>query len=220
MSERRADPTIELPRTIPIFPLPGVLLLPGGNLPLHVFEPRYRDMVRDALGQGRLIGMIQPQDAEEATWAPALFPVGCVGRMTAFRETEDGRFYIALTGLNRFRVRRELKVETLYRQVEPAWKEFADNLHEEDTVTLDRAALMPVLREFFKQNNVKVDWDAIEQVADYALIRSLAMTCPFQPREKQALLEAASQTERGKMIVALLQMAVRQTGGADQSVLQ
>jgi Lon protease-like protein len=220
MTERRTASGHDLPATIGIFPLPGALLLPRANLPLHIFEPRYRELVRDSLGRGRLIGMIQPLDPEDSADAPALFPIGCVGKMTTFRETEDGRFYITLTGISRFRVRKELAVTTLYRQVEADLSEFAADAHDTEEVTLDREKLLPVLREFFKLHTVKVDWDAIEQVPNHALVRSLAMTCPFAPRERQALLEAASQSERGKLILALLQMAVRQTGDSGKTVLQ
>ncbi|MBM3502681.1 MAG: peptidase S16 [Alphaproteobacteria bacterium] len=220
MTERRAASSQELPSSIGLFPLPGILLLPGANLPLHIFEPRYRDLVRDALGRGRLIGMIQPLDPEDRSPAPALYPVGCVGRMTSFRETEDGRFYISLTGVSRFRIVRELAADTLYRQADVSWAGFAKDLNDQEDVVIDREQLMPVLREFFRQHTVKVDWDALAQVPNHALVRSLAMTCPFAPRERQALLEAASWTERGTMILTLLQMAVRQTGGSEKTVLQ
>lgn len=210
----------DLPRTLAVFPLPGSLLLPGGNLPLHIFEPRYRDMVRDALAGKRIIGMIQPQDPDAPGEKPPLYTVGCIGKIMAFRETDDGRFYITLNGICRFTVRQELAVTTLYRQVEADYEPWLGDFKADSAPQLDRAKLIPALKAFLGHYDVKVNWDAIDQVPDDALIRSLAMTCPFEPPEKQAILEAKTLAERSQLVLSLIEMANAPTTGTEDRTLQ
>ena len=199
-----------LPRVIPIFPLAGTLLLPGGQIPLHIFEPRYRDMVRDAAETTRVIGMIQPRDPEDTAEAPKLYPIGCIGRLTAFRETEDGRYFITLQGICRFGVVEEIETDTLYRQVLAAYAKYRSDMQPTEDPEVDRNKLMPALRQFLEAYQVDVDWETLEKVQDESLVRSLAMTCPFEPSEKQAILEAATLGERSRLVTSLIEMAVLQ----------
>jgi len=210
MARGKFDPTFEeLPASLPIFPLQGVLLLPSGRLPLNIFEPRYLAMTRAALAGDRMIGMIQPVELERPGQPPAVFDVGCAGRIIAFSETDDGRYLITLGGLIRFGIRRELEpIPDGYRRVEPDFARFAGDMTEEDAPELDRPRLVRALKGFFLRQGISGDWDAIEKTSDRLLVISLAMVCPFQPEEKQALLEAPSATERARILTALLEMSV------------
>ncbi|MDA0368818.1 MAG: LON peptidase substrate-binding domain-containing protein [Proteobacteria bacterium] len=213
----------KLPPSIPVFVLPGILLLPGGQLPLHLFEERYRDLARDAVAADRMIGIMQPRDPNHSEWAPTLYRTGCLGRVVAFRESEDSRYYITLTGVCRFDIARELTSETLYRRVEVDYARFADDMAEDrDDVTglIDRATFMPSLKSFLSQFDVNIDWSALDKVDDAPLIRSLAMTCPFEPSEKQAILEAQTPADRARLISALVQMSVADTGDDEDRKLQ
>ncbi len=208
----------DLPRIIPIFPLAGALLLPGGNLPLHIFEPRYREMVRDAVATTRVIGMIQPRDPKTHSEAPDLYPIGCAGRVTGFRETEDGRYYLTLIGVCRFSVIEEIEADTPYRQTLVSYAKYRSDMQPVDTRHVDRDKLMPALRSFLKLYKVDVDWQTLEGVPDEALVRSLAMTCPFEPNEKQALLEAADAGARSRLVTSLIEMAVLHRPGGQERV--
>jgi Lon protease-like protein len=201
-------PRPALPDVIPIFPLPGVLLLPRGRLPLHVFEPRYRAMVEDALGGNRFVGMIQPLDPESREMQPAVYPVGCAGRITAFRELEGGRYLITLTGVSRFRAGEELLPMRGYRRVVPSWTGFAADLEEICTIGFDRSRLYGSLRGYLTTEGIAANWEAIESAPDERLVTSLAMICPFAASEKQALLEAADLAERAKLLTSLIEMAI------------
>jgi len=200
----------ELPASLPIFPLVGVLLLPRGKLPLNIFEPRYLNMTRDALAADRLIGMIQPTEDERPGHVPAVYPTGCAGRITAFSETDDGRFLITLTGIARFEVAREIATTRGYRRVAPRWDRFADDLVEGEEAVVDRPRLLAGLKAFFKLHALTADWEAIKATPDERLVTSLAMICPFLPSEKQALLEAGDLAERSRVMTALIEMAVLQ----------
>ena len=202
MSEERAA----LPDIIPIFPLTGVLLLPRARLPLNIFEPRYLAMTRDALGGARLIGMVQPSDPEEGGMNPVVYPTGCAGRITAFAETDDGRYLITLTGVSRFRIGQELPLLSGYRRVVPDWREFAGDLVPADA-GFDRERLVRGLRLFFGQRQIEADWSMIEKAPAEHLVSSIAMLCPFAPSEKQALLEAATLDARAELLTALIEMA-------------
>jgi uncharacterized protein len=202
MSEPRA-----LPDIIPIFPLPGVLLLPRGRLPLNIFEPRYLAMTSDALGGARLIGMIQPADPTVREREPAVYPTGCAGRISSFAETPDGRYLITLTGVSRFRIREELPLLRGYRRVVPDWSEFADDLESGPASGFDRERLMEALKGYFAQHQLKADWDAVRAAPGEELVTSLAMMCPFEPREKQALLEAIDLAARAELLTAIVEMA-------------
>ena len=196
----------DMPARIPVFPLSGVLLLPGGKLPLNIFEPRYLAMTQDALCTDRLIGMIQPQEDDEKD-EPSLYRTGCVGRITSFSETEDGRFMITLTGIARFNVEQELECRSGYRRVLADWCSFADDFDAVDDLSLDRDRLMRGLRDYFALHGMKADWDSIENAEDRQLLTTLAMVCPFDSLEKQALLEAPTMQERGEMMLTLLEMS-------------
>jgi hypothetical protein len=206
MSERQDAAT--LPDIIPIFPLAGVLLLPHGRLPLNIFEPRYLAMTRDALAGERLIGMIQPSDpTHPAAGNPPVYPTGCAGRITQFAETEDGRFLITLTGVSRFRIRDELPLLSGYRRVVPDWGEFAADLADEEAAGFDRERLFRGLRLYFERRGISADWDAMANIPGARLITSIAMLCPFDPSEKQALLDAANLDERARLLTAIVEMA-------------
>jgi uncharacterized protein len=207
MSERPG--ATALCETLPIFPLAGVLLLPGGRLPLNIFEPRYLAMIRDALAGDRLIGMVQPSDPNQpAAGNPPVYPTGCAGRITSFSETEDGRYLITLTGLCRFRIREELPLHSGYRRIVPHWDEFANDLRRRREPGFNRERLMRGLRGYFEKHQIKADWDAINTVPGERLITSIAMVCPFEPSEKQALLEARDLDERATLLTTIVEMAV------------
>jgi uncharacterized protein len=200
--------------TLPIFPLAGVLLLPRGRLPLNIFEPRYLAMTRDALAGDRLIGMVQPSDPNQpAAGNPPVYPTGCAGRITSFSETDDGRFLITLTGLCRFRIREELPLLSGYRRVVPQWDQFANDLRNPREPKFDRERLMRGLRAYFDKHQIKADWDALGSVPSERLVTSIAMVCPFEPSEQQALLEAGDLEERAKLLTAIVEMAVMDSPG-------
>ncbi len=213
-----------LPRVVPIFPLPGVLLLPGGRLPLNIFEPRYLAMVRDALAGERAIGMIQPREEAADVGAAKVYETGCLGRITAFSETDDGRYLITLTGLIRFDVARELPPLEGYRRVTAGYDRFRRDLVDgpesgaEDGAegaagTIDRTRLLETLGCYFEAQGIEGDWKAIEEAGDAALVTWLAMLCPFAAPEKQALLEAMSLPERASTMTAIMEMAVHEPDG-------
>ena len=199
----------KLPEVFPVFPLPGALLLPRGKLPLNIFEPRYLAMIDDALGAGRRIGMIQPDASIAATAdGPGLFRVGCLGLLTSFSETEDGRYLITLSGRIRFRVAEELDPVRGYRRVRGDYAAFAGDLAPPARPGgVDRATLFAGLQEYFSRRNIDANWEAIRGLPEAALGLTLAMVCPFEPAEKQALLEAPTDAERDRTLLALLHMA-------------
>jgi Lon protease-like protein len=208
----------DLADVIPVFPLAGALLLPRGQMPLNIFEPRYLAMIDDALRSGlRLIGMIQPDPAHPGTEErPGLYKIGCVGRITQVTETGDGRYLIELTGVVRFRVDEELRVSTPYRQCRVLYTPFIDDFTArkgEDDV--DRAALLQALRDFLAANDLKADWEGIENAPNEALVNALAMMSPYPAAEKQALLEAPDLKTRAEILVAVteIELAKKSTGG-------
>jgi Lon protease-like protein len=208
----------ELPDVIPIFPLPGSLLLPRSRLPLNIFEPRYLALLDDCLrSDHRLIGMIQPREAP-AKGAPILHDIGCAGRLIAFSESENGRYLITLAGISRFRIGAEVEGFTPYRRVEAGWSEFARDLGApEEDPDFDRAAFLSTLKDYFKLAQLSSDWDTLKEADDEMLVNSLAMLCPFEVEEKQALLEAPDLAARRETLLALMQFAVA-SGGAEGSV--
>jgi Lon protease-like protein len=208
----------DLAAVIPIFPLPGALLLPRGQMPLNIFEPRYLAMVDDALRSGhRLIGMIQPDPAHPGPEdKPNLYKVGCVGRITQIAESGDGRYLLQLTGIVRFRVDEELNVSTPYRQCQVSYAPFIDDFTArkgEDEV--DRQSLLRALSDFLKANNLKADWEGIETAPNEALVNALAMMSPYGIAEKQALLEAPDLKTRAEILVAAteIELAKKSSGG-------
>lgn len=196
-----------LPGEFAVFPLSGALLLPGGKLPLNIFEKRYLAMVEDALGAGRMFGMIQPNPTlPPMENGPGLYRVGCLGRLSSFSETEDGRFLITLTGISRFGVTEELEKRRGYRRVRAAYAGYEGDRVAEPTVNLDRDHLLTALRNYFGRRGFEANWDAIRQMPDAMLLTTLCMACPFEDAEKQALLEAASLSDRAETLQALLLM--------------
>jgi hypothetical protein len=221
MTARGAPRTIDdLPASLPIFPLPGVLLLPRGLLPLNVFEPRYLAMVDVALGAGRLLGMIQPEDPE-APLAPsaapaALYPIGCAGRISQFGETDDGRYLITLTGVCRFRIVEELALEPGgFRHVHATWAPFARDLEPPVEGAIAREALIAAVRAYFERKSLAAKWETIENAGDEALVTALAMACPFAPNEKQALLESPDLARRALLLRALFDMDAHSAAAPD-----
>lgn len=194
-----------LPDILPIFPLTGVLLLPRGQLPLNIFEPRYLAMTRDAMDGERLIGMVQPSDPPIREMNPSVYQTGCAGRITSFSETEDGRFLITLTGVSRFRIKEELPLLSGYRRVVADWRDFAAD-RDTGEAGFDRSRLTQGLRTFFAQRQVEANWEAIDKAPGETLVTSIAMMCPFAPSEKQALLEAPTLGERAQLLTALIEM--------------
>ena len=198
-----------LPASLPILPFNGALLLPRSRLPLNIFEPRYLALVEDALGAGRLIGMVQRQgEAEDAR----LYGVGCVGRVVSFSETEDNRLLLVLDGVSRFRIGAESVSPKGYRRVAANWDMFADDIDEaEEKIPADlREELLAALRPYFRAHNILANWDTIEEASTERLISSLVGLCPLAVNEKQALLEAADLAARAELLLALLGMATHQ----------
>ena len=197
----------DLPPMLDVFPLTGVLLLPRGQLPLNVFEPRYLALVDAALKGTRLIGMIQPTQHEDKALKPPLSSIGCAGRLTSFRESEDGRYLITLTGICRFRVTEETETTAPYRCVRADFQPFVGDLVEADESNFPRDRLLTALRSYLARRDLKADWKSVLTAPPETLVNALAMLCPFEPAEKQALLEAPGWDERVDTLVALLEMA-------------
>jgi len=210
----------DLPEVIPVFPLPGALLLPRARLPLNIFEPRYLAMLDDALrSDHRLIGMVQPYD--DAAPPPRLHDVGCAGRVTSLSETEDGRYLIALTGVSRFRITDELEGFTPYRRVRTDWTGFAEDLApaREDRDGEDafrRKEFMALLRGYFDAVRLGCDWDSLRDAEPELLVNSLSMMCPFSVEEKQALLEAPCLADRAETLMTLMRFAIASRGDEGQ----
>ncbi len=210
---------IDLPDTIAVFPLPGALLLPRARLPLHIFEPRYLAMLDDCLkSPARLIGMIQPRDVPGGE--KRLSAIGCAGRLTAFNETEDGRYMITLTGVSRFRIREEVQGFSPYRRCLVDWAPFARDLGlpEEDS-GFDRHAFLDLLGRFLAARKLGTDWSSLKDAETEMLINALSMLLPLSPEDKQALLESPSLTARRETLVTLIEFALR-SGGAPDEALQ
>ena len=201
----------DLPDKIPLFPLPGALLLPRARLPLQIFEPRYLAMLDDVLKtKHRLIGMIQPQGARDD-----LYAIGCAGRVTSFAETEDRRYMITLSGVSRFRILNETEGFAPYRCAYVSWKGFGADLGAgERDDDYDRGALIALLKRFFESRDLSTDWEAMRAAEDELLINALSILCPFEPEDKQALLEAPTLATRRETLVALIEYAL--AGGGEE----
>ncbi len=198
----------DLPESIPLFPLPGALLLPGGQLPLNIFEPRYVTMILDALATPhRLVGMVQPQDGESMENETPLYRTGCAGRISTFSETHDSRILITLQGVCRFHLSSDNLTGGGYRKGKIDWRDFASDLADTPGGSIDRASILCNLKQYLKSCNMNADWSMIEGAPDYVLVNTLAMVCPFDCREQQALLEAPTLAERAEIISCLLNMA-------------
>ena len=214
---------IELPGVIPVFPLPGALLLPRGQMPLNIFEPRYLAMIDDTLRDGhRLIGMIQPDAARGGNDAvPALYKVGCAGRITQLAESGDGRYLIELTGVARFRIEAELAVQTAYRQCRVTYAPFAgDFTARKGEEKVDREAVLAALRSFLKANKLNADWEGIDKAPNEALVNALSMMSPYGVAEKQALLEAPDFKTRAELLVAITEIELARKNTEGEAKLQ
>lgn len=213
-----------LPDVIAVFPLPGALLLPRGQMPLNIFEPRYLAMIEDALRSShRIIGMIQPDPAHPGADAnkPNLFKIGCVGRITQFAESGDGRYLIQLTGIARFRIEEELPVSTLYRQCRVGYRSFVgDFVARKGEEQVDRKALLRALTAFLKANDLKADWEGIENAPNEALVNALAMMSPYDVAEKQAMLEAPDLKTRAEILVAVTEIELAKSKTPGETPLQ
>lgn len=204
----------DLPPRIPMFPLPGVAVMPNTQLPLNVFEPRYLKMVFDTLGTHRMIGMVQPEPDSAQEEVPRLYRTGTAGRIVSFSETKDGRLMLVLTGVCRFRIRAEIDSDTPYRVAEVDWTPFRGDYGEDEGSIPDRDALFSSLRSYCEQKDVEIAWDEAEQLADQALVDLLTVHLPLQVQEKQALIESVHLAERIELLQGLLDMTNAQAGAA------
>jgi uncharacterized protein len=213
-----------LPDVIAVFPLPGALLLPRGQMPLNIFEPRYLQMIDDALrSPHRMIGMIQPDPAHPGADQnkPNLFRIGCLGRITQFAESGDGRYLIQLTGIARFRIEEELPVSTLYRQCRVSYQPFTDDfVARKGEEEVDRKALLRALTGFLKANKLKADWEGIENAPNEALVNALAMMSPYDVAEKQAMLEAPDLKTRAEILIAVTEIELAKSKTPGETPLQ
>jgi len=196
----------DLPSSLPLFPLANALLLPGSQLPLNIFEPRYLAMVEDALRTPeRMIGMVQPLNEEGA-----LFDVGCAGRITYFQETGDGRYMIALSGICRFTLQAEQLTDRGYRRATIDWTGFSEDLKASDDNIADRDKLLGVMKQYFSVMGFEADWEQIEQSGNEQIMNTVAAVCPFDVAEKQALLEAHGLSKRADLLIAIMEMALHE----------
>jgi len=198
----------DLPETLSVFPLGSAFLLPSGQLPLNIFEPRYVQMVNDALSGNRMIGMILPRQGDKNAENPALEKTGCAGKIIEFSETDDGRYLITLSGAFRFNVAEELSASTLYRVVKPDWGPYETDSKAFSCLGLDREKLKALLKDYFEQHEMDCSWKAVDNAPDGKLITCLSMICPFEHQEKQALLEAPCCKTRAEMFMSMLEIAV------------
>lgn len=213
--------TADLPDTLPIFPLPGALLLPRARLPLHIFEPRYLQMLEDCMKTShRLIGMVQPREVPGGQTAEKrLHSIGCAGRLTGFSETEDGRYMVTLSGISRFRVTSEVQGFTPYRRCAVDWTPFGRDLGGVETDSgFKRPLFLATLGRYFKAMDMSTDWGSLKDAEEELLINSLSMLCPFAAEDKQALLEAPSLETRRETLVTLIEFALR--GGSGDEMMQ
>lgn len=208
----------DLPETLPVFPLPGALLLPRSRLPLHLFEPRYLQMFEDTLKTPqRLIGMVQPCPGPDKS--EGLHMIGCAGRVTQFSETDDGRYLITLSGISRYRIMDEIEGFTPYRRMNVSWDGFSRDMGKaEGDRGFERGAFMQLLERYFSARDLSTDWETLNEADDELLINSLSMLLDFEPEDKQALLEAPSLTTRRETLVTLIEFALR--GGSNEETLQ
>ena len=212
----------DCPAVVPIFPLGGALLLPRGQMPLNIFEPRYLAMIDDAIRTHRVIGVVQPEpDSGRQAATPALLQVGCLGRITQFAETGDDRYILTLTGISRFRIAEEMPATTPYRQCRVAYEDFLiDFIARAGEDEVDRNGLLKALRAFAKASDLKIDWKGVNEAPNEALVNALSMMCPFGPREKQALLEAPNLRQRAEVLVAITEIELARNGADPETTLQ
>jgi uncharacterized protein len=208
-----------MPENLPVFPLSGALLLPRGQMPLNIFEPRYMAMIDHALSTSRLIGMVQPNP--DSNQSANLYNTGCVGRITQLAESGDGRYLVTLTGIARFKLKEELHVDSAFRQFSVDWSAFgADYIPRYGEEAVDRTAVLDALKSFSKANDLPVDWDSVKDAPNEALVNALCMMCPYGIREKQALLESTDLKTRGDMLVAITEMELAKVSNGGDTTLQ
>ena len=211
----------DLPKVVPVFPLEGALLLPRGELPLNVFEPRYVAMIDHALAGDRVIGMVQPRPDQNDTDPPRLSEVGCLGRLTSFQETGDGRYLITLTGVCRFRVVEEVAGDTPFRRCQVSIADFVDDLTPRcGESEVDRDRLLDMFHQYLDANGLETDWDSIERASTETLVNALSMMSPYGAREKQALLEAPDLSTRAEVLIAVTEMNLARGGDGGATTLQ
>jgi Lon protease-like protein len=211
----------DLPDRLPIFPLPGALLLPRADLPLNIFEPRYLEMISNALSGERIIGIIQPKDDSDTGARPDLMAVGCAGRITSYAETPDGRMLVTLTGISRFSIKSELSVTTAYRQVVADFNPFAiDLVMDLGANEVNRPALLTAFKDYLTANNMSADWSEINGASTEVLVNTLSLLAPYPASEKQALLEAPDLKTRADVLVALTEMALSKSFSGKRQKLQ
>ncbi len=210
----------DLPKSIPLFPLSGALLLPRSDLPLNVFEPRYVLMIEEAMTAGRIIGIIQPEQGQ-LNEKPKLERIGCAGRITSYSEADDGRLHVTITGICRFVVKRELRVNTSYRQAQVDFKPFAaDLVIGTGAPSVNREQLLEAFRQYLEANNMTTNWDEVNSVGTEALVNTLSLLAPYPPRDKQALLEAPDLKSRADVLVALTELALKKSLGGNSTRMQ
>ena len=213
-------PLANLPEILPIFPLRGALLLPRGHLPLHIFEPRYRRMTEAALSGERMIGMVQPRDPDNETVGDddRIYATGCAGRIISFTEVDDGRFLLTLRGVCRFRIASELPLQDGFRRVRPDYAPFRQDVVQPVALAMERDQLIGAVHRYVHAKGLTADWPAIKEASDEALVVALSMMCPFEPREKQALLECRDLPELAHLLTSLLEMGTRDADSASSGV--
>ena len=200
-------PIEDLPKVIPIFPLEGTIILPGTDLPLHIFEDRYKRMFAESLSNDRIIGMIQPSDSSMKN---DLYKIGCIGRIIGFKETNDGRFFFTLNGICRFELVNEIETKKGFREIEAAYDKYNSdyNFNQTSDELIQRDSLIPLLNKYFTKHQIEIDIKSLESFSDNAIIQSLSMSCPFEPSEKQLLLEAKDIKERANLFYSLIEISV------------
>ncbi len=206
----------DLPEIIPVFPLSGALLLPRGQLPLNIFEPRYMAMIDDVIKGDRIIGMVQVDgDPTEQSKRPTIYTMGCAGRVTSLEESGDGRYLLTLTGIARYKIVEELSAITPYRQCRVDFRSFLRDLDEEqERDEVDRVGVIGALRQFAERHRLSVDWEGIDAAPSDMLVNALAMMSPFGPKEKQALLEAPDLKTRADVLIAIAEMDMARDGAS------
>jgi uncharacterized protein len=210
----------DLPKTIPVFPLAGALLLPRTDLPLNIFEPRYLAMIEDAMKAERIIGIIQPKENDDSD-EPKLEAVGCAGRITSYSETDDGRLLITITGVCRFHLKKEVSTKTPYRLFNVDYKPFAiDFVNETGARSVNRDQLVTAFRQYLEANNMSADWNEVNSVSTEVLVNTLSLLAPYPAREKQALLEAPDLKSRADVLVALTEIALAKSGSGKPQRMQ
>ena len=203
----------ELPKTISVFPLSNFIIFPNTTVPLNIFESRYIDMINDSMKSNKFIGMIQPKNSNEEINPPKLHNVGCLGKITSFRETEDGRYLITLLGICRFNIEQEIDSTRGYRRVVPNWEPFRSDVEKTAKFDMDKERLMAALRGYFEKKTIDADWEAINRMNNVDLITTLSMICPFSATEQQALLVAEKVEDRASTMISLLEMASHEGDG-------